>query len=375
MVFLTIDKFANTLLSDLREGQIREPKVMLVADNDLDGICSASLLDTALYELNIEDLEVAFRDPLTWDVPYDNVEEYDPDVVILLDIASGSVGEPKSLARLAPRVYQIDHHITKEIGHPKRLLAYNPTRSGEYYIPTVYLTRELCLQLKVESMLSENANLVTLIGLFADAAISYYREVDSALKYYVEPQISEFYEHCKLQNPSYFQIKTQNNFEFPLLQQATLCLFLFNRDLGQDEGYVQLVNAMEQKNQVDALVQKIILKYEGEFSTLLDKIQRILNYFEHETDLAIIQYNNREREISNSTLSRLLVEHTGKPVVVHSSTTREVFISARLPKTLKMNLVTIFEKYGGGGHQKACGGRIRQEDLPLLIQDIEDQLP
>ncbi|MFX1535173.1 MAG: DHHA1 domain-containing protein [Promethearchaeota archaeon] len=375
MVFLTLKKFADALLSSLKE-KTTNPKVMLIVDNDLDGVTSAALLDTVLYELNIEDLEVAFRDPLSWDIPYDLVNEYDPDIVILLDIASNSVGDPKSLARLSPTVFQIDHHITKDIGHPQRLMAYNPVRSGEYYVPTVFLSREIGLHLNIESLASKNANLVTLIGLFADAAVSYYREENSAFKFYVEPKISDFYEYCKSESPKYFQIMTQDNFKFPLLQQITSCMDFFNKDLGLDEGYVQLVNAMEKESQIENLFEEVISNYNSDFLNLLDKLEKILNYYENEPDMPIINYNNRQKDISNSTLSRLLVEHTGKVVVVHSTavTAMEVLISARLPKSLHKDLVPLFEKYGGGGHSKACGARIRQEDLPLLLQDIENEV-
>ncbi|MFX0065088.1 MAG: DHHA1 domain-containing protein [Candidatus Hermodarchaeota archaeon] len=372
MVFLSLSKFTEALVSSLKE-KTTNPKVMLIVDNDLDGITSAALIDTVLYELSIEDLEIAFRDPLSWDIPYDLVDDYDPDIVILLDIASNSVGDPKSLARLAPTVFQIDHHITKEIGHPQRLMAYNPVRSGEVYIPTVFLSREIGLHLNIESINSKNANLVTLIGLFADAAISYYREENSDFKFYVEPKLSDFYEHCKSESPKYFQIMSHANFKFPLLQQITSCMDFYNKDLGLDEGFVQLVNAMERESQIENLFEEIISKYDLEFLNLLDKLEKILNYYENEPDMPVINYNNRQKDISNSTLSRLLVEHTGKAVVVHS-TTNEVLVSARLPKSLHKDLVPIFEKYGGGGHSKACGARIRQEDLPLLLQDVENEL-
>ncbi|MHA1917781.1 MAG: DHHA1 domain-containing protein [Candidatus Ranarchaeia archaeon] len=364
MVLIQLEEIVKILNKELQNN--KNSKIMIVADNDLDGITSAVLLDNMLYQFEFES-KIEFRDPIDWSLPIKNIQKEHPGYLFLLDIASDSVENLRITTKVAKNVFQIDHHITDMESHPKKIVMYNPCYKGEYYLPTVFLVDEISKKIAtIDEINVENNILVLLLGLYADAAISYHNLFDK-YSWHCEPKIKSHFKEMEKQFPSYFDIEKKGSIEYPIFQKMVKCVDYYVEEQGYEEVLNQLINSYGKKEGVKELLNKITSKFEYIFENLIVTVSQILD--KSDKNRNIIEFRNTT-DHTNGVLSRFLTEHSGKTSVVYSDA-NEMKVSSRLPRNISVSLVPIFNKYGGGGHPRACGGKISSNEVEVFVKEIE----
>ncbi len=365
-LLVTLSEITEKLERELQKP--RKPKIMIVADNDLDGVTSAVRFDNALYSLGFE-TTLAFRDPIDFDLPLVEIKKTHPSVLILLDIAVDSVTNLRPAAHLANQVFLVDHHTIEENEIPPKIITYNPCFRGDCYTPTVSLVGELISQLASASVDNrENDFLILLLGLYSDAAISYHKMTNLEYSWHFEPQFEEVFNQAIAGFPDYFKIITSlHKIQYPYFQKIVKSFDSYIEDVGFDEVSTQLVNTSIEPKGISLFFSKVVQRYGQDFDDLLNQISSIMDT--HLKDGNLILYRN-ETDYSNGILSRLLTEHSGKASVVYS-TGKEITISARLPRDSTISLVPVFNQYGGGGHPRACGAKILPDQLRNFLADFQ----
>jgi hypothetical protein len=345
----------------------KKPSITIIADNDLDGVTSAVLLDNTLFSLDFE-TTIAFRNPIDFNLPLKDLQKNPTSLLILLDIALDSITNLRQAARLVNRVFMIDHHITETSDIPSKITMYNPGFDGTKYIPTVSLVGEITSHLDNKNASNEeNDLLIHLLGLYSDAAISYHRLTDQDYSWYYEPPFEQIFTKTKQHFPQYFEIQSSNEtVHYPRIQRIVKSMDAYGEDLGWDEVSTQLVNNSTKPEGIASLFTKIEERYGGVFDDLVQLVGEILGV---SADTPLIQYNN-QTDFSNGMLSRMLTEHSSKPCIVYSIG-KEVTISGRLPRDSSLSLVPLFNQYGGGGHPRATGTKIAPEQLNDFLKDVK----
>ncbi|MFX1512452.1 MAG: DHHA1 domain-containing protein [Promethearchaeota archaeon] len=371
-----LNEFVSRFSQKLERAGGKKAKLVLVADNDLDGLFSATKMDLVLYEHSGIEVDTVFRNPVSWDVPLTEIKEFKPDLVLLLDIALTSGTNVRRIPAMvrSGAVFQIDHHVTPNTGLPlKQFCMLNPCTDGDLYLPTTYLVEQFLQRLFKEYKPSPSSmhGLMTLLGVFADAGItSFIKEPKTRqLGVYAVPELQTFYEEASQSFPKYFSESQLHDLPFLHISKVCKCLEVASFDDGFEEWYLQIINSFEDKeNGLDALNDEIIKKYSSHFARLFATLHKILSSVDKSKPFLI--YRNRTVQEPNSTLSRYLVEMIGKPVVVYS-TGNIVTVSARAPVDSTVDFVPVFNKYGGGGHKRACGIKLDPEKLLEFISDLK----
>ncbi|MHA1839368.1 MAG: DHHA1 domain-containing protein, partial [Candidatus Ranarchaeia archaeon] len=310
---------------------------------------------------------------LTWDLPVLQIQKNNPRIIIFLDIALETTPYIRQLTKRPRKGFAIDHHVTDEEAIPPNVTLYNPCHQGQAYLPTVYLTD------KVIASLFEIAPFdffpeLTFIGTFADAGIGY-----EAGTYVVEKGLEDLLGWAEQNHSELLELLDFDGFVIPQAQHLSICFNYYIRDKGLIEANIQLVNSLDKKSSLFSFFEKIEKHYRYDSIELYELVQSILDDNEKNDEPVIVYFNKGKRE-GNGDIARLLVERLQKPTIVYSLLrTKEgerYLISGRAPRKTKktVNLVPIFSKYGGGGHQKACGLRLEKDKLALFLDDVKMNL-
>ena len=103
-MLLSLQEFATDLSASLSN----KPKVAIVADNDIDGVTSTAKIDQAFYTFADIEIEPFFRKETNWELPIPEIQNYKPDLLIMLDIAVGSASHIRAITKKPRKSYCID---------------------------------------------------------------------------------------------------------------------------------------------------------------------------------------------------------------------------------------------------------------------------
>ncbi len=372
-----LNDFVSRFSKKLERAGGKKAQLVLIADNDLDGLFSAVKMDLVLYEQMGIEVDTVFRNPASWDIPLNEIQELKPDLICLLDIALTSGTNVRRIPAMvrSGSAFQIDHHVTLEGIPTKTYCTYNPCTDGDLYLPTTYLVDQFLQRLCKEYRPASDSmhSLLTLLGVFADAGISSFvkDQKKRELEIYTVPELQAFYKETSESFSKYFNVSYLHDLPFLHIAKVCKCYEVAAWDDGFEDWYLQIINSFDKGNSLEALNAEIVEKYSSYFTHLFATLDKILTSTDRSKPFLI--YRNRTIQEPNSTLSRYLVEILGRPVVVYS-TGKTVTVSARAPVDSTVDFVPVFNKYGGGGHKRACGVKFEPEKLQEFIVDLKESI-
>jgi single-stranded DNA-specific DHH superfamily exonuclease len=354
-LFLDLNDFCASLKSNLRSEEI---SVAIAADNDLDGLFSAILLDMGLYNLFDIEVETFFRDELRWEIPI----EGEFDLLVMTDLAYDNTPNYRAAAAKAKNSFAIDHHITNETGFPKRVTAYNPCKTGQCYLPATFLANKVLKTMGLETNpLHEYLNL---IGVLADAGISFKVGEDKTIQYFYDSELTKTFENGQKSFEYLFHQKNLDNLIYPQFKEVIGALNFEGAEEGWKELYLRFINEVTDLSAAQKLVNKIVNKNNEEFRNLIQQIPK------EPTELTKsgIWLVKNASSISNGVIGRIISELLGYPVVTYSCK-KFCRVSARAPSDSDINFIPMFSGFGGG-HPKACGAFLAQNQFKVFLEKI-----
>lgn len=355
-MFLGLKEFSSSIQSILGS---KNQNIAIAADNDLDGLFSAILLDIGLYNLYEIETEVFFRDELRWEIPIDD----NFDVLFLLDLAFENTPNYRKVASKAKNTFAIDHHITQETGFPVKVNLYNPCFEGQCYQPATFLVNRVITELGNDN--NPLCQYLNLLGVLADAGINF-RTSNNEIKYSFDPSITPLYENGKKNFKDLFEVKQFGNYVYPHFKAVIEALNLEAADLGWNEMHLRFINEAENQAQAEQIVKKMHKKHEEAYKELLKKIPKQPTDISTESGVWIVKNTT---SIGNGSLARVMAEMLDKPVIAYKCA-KNCRVSARAPAESKINFIPIFENYGGG-HPKACGAFLTPKRFSELFEKIK----
>ncbi|MFW9903756.1 MAG: DHH family phosphoesterase [Candidatus Thorarchaeota archaeon] len=354
-MFLDINDFCASLKSNLSSEGI---SVAVAADNDLDGLFSAIILDMGLYNLFNIEVETFFRDELRWEIPLEN--KYD--ILILVDLAYDNTPNYRAAASKAKQTFAIDHHITSETGFPQRVTVYNPCKDGQCYLPATFLTNKI-----LKTMGSETNPLfgyLNLIGVLADAGINFKVREDRTIIYYYDVELTSTFQNGQTSFEDLFHQKQFENFVYPYFKEVIEALSFEGAEEGWKELYLRFINEVTDLLAAQNLINKIVNKNKEEF---LNVVRQVPKKPTEMTKSGIWLVKNTS-SIGNGIIGRVISELLGQPVVTYSCQ-KFCRVSARAPSDSDLNFIPIFSGFGGG-HPKACGAFLTQNQFNAFYEKL-----
>ncbi|MFX0114419.1 MAG: hypothetical protein ACFFB3_07715 [Candidatus Hodarchaeota archaeon] len=359
IMFMDKDAFIYKLKSTVTG---KDFSVALAADNDLDGLTAACVMDMALYEVFDIEVDTCFRHELTWEIDWQQLPEAEYQVGIFLDLAYGNTPNYRNAAAKVKHSFAIDHHVASETGFPQKVLAYNPCRNAECYLPTAYLAGEVAQGLGLAS--SPVVEYLVALGVLADSGIYFNLKPENELEYGCAPKLELLYEKSKSKFPALFKTVTYDEYKYPQYRSYLAAIEKEAAELGWNELYVQWVNESESLENLQNLIDQIYEKHPEEFEQLLAELPSDPT----ETSSSGVWILKNVTAIPNGALARTIAEMTSTPIVVYKCA-KMCFIAARAPQGSLINFIPAFETYGGG-HEGACGAVIPSKDLESFLDNI-----
>ena len=354
-MFLGLKDFCASLKSNLSS---EEMTIAIAADNDLDGLFSAILLDMGLYNLFAKEVETFFRDELRWEIPLENKF----DILIMTDLAYDNTPNYRAAASKAKLTYAIDHHITSETGFPQRVTVFNPCKDGQCYLPATFLVNKIIKAMGHEtSPLFEYLNL---IGVLADAGINFKVMKDKTIKYYYDTELASTYENGQRSFKDLFHQQEFENFVYPYFKEVIGALSFEGAEEGWRELYLRFINEVTDLSTAQSLVNKIVNKNNEEF---LNIVQQVPKNPTEITESGIWLVKNTST-VGNGVIGRIISEFLGQPVVTYSCK-KFCRVSARAPPDSDINFIPMFSGFGGG-HPKACGAFLTQNQFNAFYERL-----
>lgn len=355
-MFLNLTDFCKSLNSVLSSN----PSVALASDNDLDGLFSAIILDLGLYDLYEIEVETYFRDELRWEVPID--QEFD--VLIMMDLAYDNTPNYRSAISKAKHSYSIDHHVTSEKGFPKRVTTYNPCKDGQCYQPATFLVNKVLKKLGREA--NSLIEYLNLIGVIADAGINFKIDNDNTIHYFYDPALREVFEKGQKQFGYLFNKKEINGLVYPKFKETIEALNSEGREKGWKEIYFRFINEGADLPAAKEIVSKI---EESNKNAFVEIIQQVPKEPSEITKSGIWLVKNIT-SLSNGVIGRIIAELLSQPVITYSCK-KFCRVSARAPADSHINFIPMFAGFGGG-HPKACGAFLKQNQFELFIEKLRE---
>ncbi|MFQ5977226.1 MAG: hypothetical protein ACE5OZ_03715 [Candidatus Heimdallarchaeota archaeon] len=358
-MFVDKSLFAQKLSSAISG---KDSSVALAADNDLDGLTAACLLDMALYELYEVEVDTCFRHELSWEIDWQQLPESAYDIGVFLDLAFGNTPNYRNIASTVNHCFAIDHHISNEVGFPQKVTAYNPCRNAECYLPTAWLAKEIIQDLG--HVPSPVVDYLVLLGVLSDSGIYFNLTPDNELKLGYSPELAPYFDKAISQFPNLFKKEVFGSFKYPAYRDILAAVNREATELGWAEIYLQFVNASEELENLEEIIDQIHAKYAGEYEQILADLPSEPT----ETSSSGIWILKNPTTLSNGAIARTIVEMISQPIVVYKCA-KLCYIAARAPHGSPINFIPAFENVGGG-HQGACGAVISQKDFEPFLEII-----
>ncbi|UCE12472.1 MAG: DHH family phosphoesterase [Candidatus Heimdallarchaeota archaeon] len=357
-MFVNLIRFCKSLQSILKSPRSHDLSIALAADNDLDGLFSAVLLDLGFYDLFEVEVEIFFRDEVRWEIPIDQ----DFDLLIMLDLAYDNSPNYRKASSRARNSFAIDHHITKETGFPERVFAYNPCREGQCYLPTVFLVNQVINRLgQSPTPLQEYVNL---LGVLADAGINFFTSNNNEINYSYDPKLENLFHIGRKQYDFLFEQEEVGEFVYPRFKKTIEALNIEAEELGWKELYYRFINEATDQSKAQELVEQIEKKHENAFEDLLQYLPKEPT----EITKSGIWLIKNTSHLSNSVIGRVIAELYNTPIIAYSCA-KFCRVSARAPADSTMNFIPLFSTFGGG-HPKACGAFL----TPLRFEELLEKI-
>lgn len=334
-------------IEELRNFLKKSENPLFFFDDDADGLCSY-----LLFKKYIDRGKgvVVKSSPMLDDSFLRKVEEYNPDMVFILD--KPMVSED-FVSNVHVPIIWVDHHKPMEV---KGFKYFNPrVYNPDAYLPTSYV----CYQVVKQDLW------IAMCGLIGDWVLT--ELFDDFMKEY--PDLVE-----KTDNPGDILYKQDFGkivriFSFILKGKTTdvnSCIHIIS----------QLKSPYELLNQTTTKAKYLYKRFEKvnkEYKLLLEKAVNSAT----EDKFLIFYYPSNQMSFTSELSNELSYLFPDKIIIIGRKKNDEFRISLRsktykLPKVIEKALEDV-EGYGGG-HEYACGGNIKSKDIDKFISNLRKQL-
>ncbi len=331
-------------IREVRETIEKSDNPLYFFDDDIDGLCAYILF----YQKYERGKGVVIKSTPTLDVEYlRKIEEYNPDLVVVLD---KPIISQDFIDKVNVPIIWIDHHTPVERGGVKYYV--NPRiREANVYIPTSSIVYEII----------GGQIWIAFIADIGDYAIPPFLE-EFRKKY--PDLIGEEREIGRIAYET--QIKKLVRIYNFILKGKTSEVKKCINILTKIENPYELLNKETARARY---VMKKVEKIEKEYDELLAKAERQVD----KDNFLIFTYPSQKISLTQELSNELSYKHPDKVIVVGREKDGEIRMGLRskqkrIDEPLKKALVGV-EGYGGG-HEFACGGNVKKEDFPKFIEQL-----
>jgi single-stranded DNA-specific DHH superfamily exonuclease len=339
-----------TKIKEILDSSIRP---LILFDDDCDGVCSFLLI----YRYLKEGKGVIIKStPHITEKYLKKVEEYQPDVVFILDIAEV---DQDFIDKIKVKIVWIDHHELSD-AKAHNLTYFNPKQiEPEANQPTSYWCYRI---VKKEDLLWLGT-----VGAIGD--------------WYVPSYISEF----KEKYPDYV---TDRNGE----EQKEVGDILYKTKLGKMCHLINFVikgktkdvataisvltrivspnEILNQETSKGKFLLKRYSKMNEEYKKLLSSVKK-----KKESGVILFKYPSTDTSFTAEISNELMYKYPDELIVIARQKGDEMKISLRsntidLPKAVAKSLVGV-SGYGGG-HKKACGACVKIDDFDTFLENLKE---
>jgi len=336
----------------LSEKQIRETREAIEKsdnplyffDDDIDGLCAFILL----YQKYQKGKGAVIKSTPTLDVEYlRKVEEYNPDLIIVLDKPMIS---QEFIDKVQAPILWIDHHTPAEREGIKHYI--NPRlKDPDIYLPTSSIIYELI-----------GGNMwIAFIGTIGDYALPSFTE-EFRKKYPDLIGKEKDIGRIAYETPIKKLIRIYNFVLKGKTSEVKKCVYIMTRI---EDPYELLDGETARAKYVIKRAQKVGKEYD----TLLAEAEKQKG----KDDFLIFTYPSKKLSLTALLCNELSYKHPEKIIIVGREKEGEIRMGLRAKKkrideALKKALVGI--RGYGGGHEFACGGNVAKEDFPKFIEQL-----
>lgn len=343
-------------------------RIALVHDTDPDGICSGTLVATAVLRLrkNPIDLTIAKEHSNVTITPgiIATLQQHRINKLFTTDL--GVDGDPATLAQTEKtcQIVIFDHHkITNDVNSP-RTIALKAQYITDKIDPSQYPTSKLVYDLFSRHVDLSDRDWVAAAGLISDASAKTWTQ-------FLDSLFAKYHEK-----------KLENIFNTPFGMVGRIITSTIGIDEEQVSALFECVqNAKSYKDVLSSEFKAYEKKYSSEVQRCINALKTKAEFF---PEIDLIWYEMESPYKINSPVSTIvsfMPQHLSTTIlIVQDMHDGACAISARRQdgkiamNDLLARAVTGLKNANGGGHKPAAGARVRKEDLLLFKQRIRDAL-
>lgn len=317
---------------------------LFIFHDDPDGLCSFLLF----YRYKKEGHGITVKKTPKIDETFlRKVEEYQPDKIFILDIATV---EQEFIDKAKTPIVWIDHH---EPLKRDRVKYYNPRNKGD-----AEPVSSICYKVVEKDLW------IAAVGCIADCHMpdfikefssSYPKLLDSKVKNAGEALFaSQLGKLCRI-------------FSFALMgsmKEVMAGIKTLTRITSPEE-------ILEQKTTSGKFIYKRYEKIQKKYDELMQRAEK-----SKKGKLLLFLYTDADMSLTKDLSNELIYKNPDKTVIVGREKNDEIKMSIRankrIDKALEKALIGI-EGYGGG-HEQACGAVVKKEDFERFIENLKEQL-
>lgn len=330
-------------IKEIRETIEKSDNPLFFFDCDTDGLCSYILL----YKKYQKGKGVVVKGSATLDIPYlRKVEEYNPDLVVVLDKPGIS---QEFVDKVNVPVMWIDHHPVIDI---KGVKYYNPrVQYPDIYLPTSYLVHQV----------ADGELWIAALGVIGDYAIPDFIE---GFREKYPDLIGEEKEPGRIIYETEFgKLIRMYNF---LLKGKTSDVNKSISILTRIESPYEILNKETARAKY---LCKRAEKIEKEYKELINEAEKWVK----KDEVLLFIYPDKKISLTGDLSVELSYRHPDKIIVVGREKSGEVKISfrsriKRIDEPLKKALIGVGGY--GGGHEFTCGANVKKEDFSKFMEQL-----
>jgi len=347
---------SNEKLTEFRKHLKSSDRPLFIYDNDPDGLCSFLVLRK--YVDKGKGLPVPHKIAMTNHNLIEAVEEYGPDLIVLLDTA---VIEHDFVDNYQCKILLLDHHPLISLKR-KNLFYYNP-RMGDPddNSATSYWAYKI----------AKTNFWVAFVGMVADWYID-----DQMIKKFMK----EYPDILKKK----FKSGGQANFDSELseiIKAFTFCLKGNRSTIEENVSALIKINhpseIFEQKTKEGKLIYDYYQKKNKRYEKILNDILESHREIHKKENFFLYTYVTREDSFSSILAGEIIYRLPEEFIIIARVKGGQTVMSLRskkvsIPDILDVALEGI--RGGGGGHKHACGAYVDNNDFPRFIERIKEQI-
>lgn len=319
-------------------------KVLLVYDNDVDGVSSAAIALSGLKKLKIKNVKLFYKGrDVTTDLK-DLTKNFDKGII--LDVPTPLI--ENELKKVKIDLLVIDHHIATDV-NSKNIVYINPRlKKKEIYQPVSYLTYKVFSKI----IDIEDKEWLAVVGTVGDYG----------------------FEDCKDLLKKYLKIKKKEEIWKTKLGKTAMVINSSIAVLGSKETLEILTSTkgLEEFGK-SRKVNFALKKFEEEFERTKIEFKENLEIY---VDFKLIfsKIKTKFPRIGSTLSTYLATKHPSKFIIILEELNGKYKIHGRMENG-KVNVGKLLKKLcGGGGHREAGAGTIKKEELNFFKSNLTKEL-